>query len=183
MKAIVLYESKAGYTGKYAAWLAEALGCQACALHAFDAATLGDADIVVYGGGLYAGGINGLKSFRSLLRAQKGRDLRIAVFATGASPARDEVVAEIRDRNLSAEEKESYGFFYLRGGFDYTHLNRSDRFAMNLLRLKLRLTPEKKRSGDARGMLASYKKPVDFTRKKNLRPLLSWLGVIPEAEH
>ncbi len=183
MKAIVLYESKAGYTGKYAVWLAEALGCQACELHTFDAAALGDCDTVVFGGGLYAGGINGLKSFRSLLRARQGQDTRVAVFATGASPAREEVVAEIRDRNLSDEEKERFGFFYLRGGFDYSRLNRTDRFAMSLLRLKLRLTPAKKRTGDARGMLAAYEKPVDFTRKRNLRPLLSWLGVIPEAEH
>ena len=183
MKAIVLYESKAGYTGKYAAWLAEALGCKACTLHTFDAATLGDYDTVVYGGGLYAGGIHGLKSFRSLLRSHQGQDIRTAVFATGASPARDEVVAEIRDRNLLAEEKDRIAFFYLRGGFDYSRLNRTDRFAMSLLRWKLRLTPAKKRTGDARGMLAAYEKPVDFTRKRNLRPLLSWLGVIPETEH
>ncbi len=71
----------------------------------------------------------------------------------------------------------------MRGGFDYNRLNRIDRFAMRLLHLKLKWTPVKKRTGDARGMLAAYEKPVDFTRKRNLRPLLSWLGVIPEAEH
>ena len=178
MKAIILFESKSGFSEKYARWIAEAPGCIASRLSDFDPADLAKYDTVVFGGGLYAVGINGMKKFRELMRRPEAAGKRVAVFATGASPAKEEVLAKVRDANLSEEERNKFKFFYLRGGFDYSRLNKTDKLAMSLLKLKIKLTPEKKRVADERGMLAAYAKPVDFTRKKNLRPLLAWLGIL-----
>ena len=158
MKAIILFESKSGYSEKYAHWLAETLGCSASRLSDYDPADLEQRDTVIFGGGLYAVGINGIKKFRELMRRPEAAGKRVAVFATGASPARDEVLVKVRDANLTEDERSKYGFFYLRGGFDYSKLSQSDKIAMSLLKLKIKLTPEKKRVADERGMLAAYAK-------------------------
>ena len=182
MKPIVLYESRTGFSEKYAEWIAESLKCEAKPLHGFDPAGLEACDTVVFGGGLHAVGIRGFRKFRRLMSLPGAKGKKVAVFATGASPAREEAVNHVRDANLSPEERAQYGFFYMRGGFDYARLQKIDKIAMTLLKLKIRMKPEKKRTPDERGMLSAYAKPVDFTRKRNTRPLIDWLGVLP-GEH
>ena len=71
MKPLVLYRSKTGYTEKYARQLARELGCEAREFRK-DEGSWREYDRVIYGGGLYAGGINGLKSFRKRMQAEAG---------------------------------------------------------------------------------------------------------------
>lgn len=171
MKAIVLYRSKTGFVKRYAEWIAEELSCEAVDANDFDMKDLKDHDTIVYGGGLYAVGINGLKAFRKQLPDLKGK--RIAVFATGASPWRVEVVDEVRDRNLTEEEQSMVGFFYLRGGFDYDRLGAKDRLLMTLM--KKRLESKKELDEDERGLLASYDHPADFVERENIEDLVHYL--------
>jgi len=97
----------------------------------------------------------------------------VIVFAVGASPYREEIVNEVRDKNFSKEEQKYIHFYYLRGGFNYTRLPIFDKILMKLLYLKLKrkkvLTPDEK------GMLNAYKKPADFTRKDNIKEIISYV--------
>ncbi len=52
------------------------------------------------------------------------------VFATGASPEREDVTADIVNKNFTGEQREKITFFYLRGGFDRSRLKGIDRFLM-----------------------------------------------------
>lgn len=125
-------------------------------------------DSIIFGGGLYAGGINGVKLITKNLH--KLKDKKIVVFATGASPARAEVVEEVRQKNITPDQERYIGFFYLRGGFNYSKLNTFDKILMTLLKYKLKMSKEL--TSDGRGMLASYDRPVDFTRNKNIGQLI-----------
>ena len=61
MKILVAYKSKTAFTKRYAEMIAEEMQCSIMALKEVTAEVLSEYDVFVYGGGLYAGMINGLK--------------------------------------------------------------------------------------------------------------------------
>lgn len=172
MKTIVIYKSKTGFTKKYAEWIAEELSADIFEVSKVEINMVKDYDTVIYGGSLYAVGINGVKYITQNL--DKIKNKRIVVFATGASPSREEVISEVRDKNFTSEEQKHIQFFYLRGGFDYGKLKPFDKVLMILLKLKMKM--KKELTSDERGMLASYDKPVDFTRKKNIDKIITYVN-------
>ena len=60
-KIVVIYESKYGYTKRYAEWTAKALSCPIFERKRFHTQDFSKYDIIVYGGGLYAGSVSGIK--------------------------------------------------------------------------------------------------------------------------
>ena len=172
MKTVVMYKSKTGFAKKYAEWIAEKLSADIFEVSKFNTNMLTSYDTVIYGGGLYVVGINGLKYITQNL--DKLKDKKVVVFATGASPSRDEVISFVRNKNFTSEEQKYIQFFYLRGGFDYSKLKPFDKVLMTLLKWKLK--SKKELTPDERGMLASYKKPADFTRKKNIDEIITYIN-------
>ena len=59
MKTIVAYKSKSGYTKTYAEWIAQELGCDI--KENAELSDIIDYDTIIYGGGMYEGGFNGVK--------------------------------------------------------------------------------------------------------------------------
>ena len=173
MKAIVIYKSKTGFVKKYAEWIAEELAADLFEASKVTSDMLAAYDIVIFGGGMYAVGINGVKLISKNFDNLKTK--KVVVFATGASPAREEVIHEVLDKNFTSEQQKYIKFFYLRGGFDYSKLSLLNKVLMKMLKWKLKrktkLTP------DERGMLAAYDTPVDFTRKKNIGELIAYVKV------
>ena len=62
MKIIVVYKSKTGFSEQYAKWIQTALNCDIIPLNQLK--TLEGYDLVIYGAGLMAGKMNGLKDFK-----------------------------------------------------------------------------------------------------------------------
>lgn len=172
MKAIVIYKSKTGFAKKYAEWIAEELSADIFDVSKVNINILESYDVVIYGGSLYAVGINGIQWITKNLG--KLKDKKVIVFATGASPGREEVIEEIKNKNFTLEQQERIQFFYFRGGFDYSKLKPFDKMLMTLL--KWRLKRKKELTPDEKGMLAIYNKPVDFTRKKNIEELIDYIN-------
>ncbi len=171
MKTVVVYRSKTGFARKYAEWIAEELAADIFEASRVSIGKLTAYDAIIYGGGVYISGINGVELITRNLDKLAGK--RIAVFATGATPGREEEIREIRDKNFSQAQQEKIGFFYLRGGFDFHRLKPVDKALMTLLKWKLRM--KKNPTADERGMLAAYEQPADFTRRKNIAALISYL--------
>jgi len=171
MRAIVVYASKTGFVEKYAKWLAEEISAKAVRSEDSRIEDLEEFDTIIFGGGLYAGGINGIKLVKKAL--ERFDDKRIAMFITGASPGREEEIDEVWDRNFTKEEQSRMGMFYLRGGFDYEKLGIKDRMLMTLLKKKLE--SKKELTEDEAGMLAAYDEPVDFTDRENIKDILSYV--------
>ena len=57
---VTIYSSKYGYTKKYAQWISEALSCDLFEKKSFKAKNLSQYKTIIYGGGLYAGGVSGI---------------------------------------------------------------------------------------------------------------------------
>lgn len=172
MKTIVIYKSKAGFVKKYAEWIAEELSADLFEASKISIDMLKPYEVVIYGGGLYAVGINGIKFITE--NFAKLKDKKIVVFATGASTSRKEAINDVMNKNFTPEQKKHIQFFYLRGGFNYRKLKVFDKFLMTLLKFRLKRTANL--TPDEKGMLAAYDNPADFTNKKNIEELISYVN-------
>ncbi|MBE6087916.1 MAG: flavodoxin [Clostridium beijerinckii] len=174
MKTVVIYKSKTGFTKKYAKWIAEELSADIFNASNVDINMLNEYDTVIYGGSLYAVGIIGIGLIKKNIN--KIKDKRLIVFATGASPLRDNVINEVINKNFTVDEQKYIKFFYLRGGFNYNKLSSFDKFLMTLLKWKIKNKKKEDLSADEKGMLAIYNKPVDFTDKKNIGEIITYVN-------
>ena len=60
MRIAVIYKSKYGSTKKYAQWISSSLHCDLYDRKSIRPKQMHEYEIIVYGGGLYAGGVNGI---------------------------------------------------------------------------------------------------------------------------
>jgi len=72
-----------------------------------------------------------------------------------------------------AEEQKQIQFYYFRGGFDFNKLNLINKILMTLFKWKIQLKRHK--TPDEKGMLAAYSKPMDFTKKENIKGLVEYV--------
>lgn len=174
MRIVVIYRSKSGFVKKYAEWISEELSADIFEARTISVNKLLDYDTIIFGGGLYAVGINGIKMITNKCSELKNKN--IIVFASGASPPRKEVIIEVENNNFTAEQQKHIKLFYMRGGFDSNKLNLLDKVLMRLLKIKLKrksqMTPDEK------GMLSAYDTPVDFTNKENIEELIKYINSI-----
>ncbi len=168
MKTIVVYKSKYGYTKRYAEWIAEELSCDIKENAAFS--DISGYDMIICGGGCYAGTINGSKLITKNLARLSGK--KLILFAVGTSSGADKDIIPFWEKNLTVEQRQAVAHFYLRGGFDYSRLGSADKLLMNML--KSHLKKVKDPDEETRGLLAAYDTPVDFTDKKRLKELLEY---------
>ena len=168
-KIAVIYKSKYGFTQQYAQWIAEAL--TATLLEHAEAKThpLSDYDIIVYGGGLYAGGINGVK----LVTKQPLKQL--VLFTVGVAVPADTDYTEIIHKALNPEQREKVKVFHLRGGVTYSKLTFVHKMLMAAVKKAAEKTPEAKRSSEDIGIIETYGKDVDFSDCASIAPLVEWV--------
>lgn len=127
MKMIVVYHSKTGFSKHYAHWISEELDCRAISDKEFQRAKSEAWDLVIFGGGLMAGKINGLNKIKKQAGAA-----RLIVFATGATKMTEvETVESIRKSNFEAGE--NVPFFYFEGGINYEKMGMLSRKIMKAM--------------------------------------------------
>jgi menaquinone-dependent protoporphyrinogen IX oxidase len=170
-KIVVVYRSKTGFTKNYASWLAKRLNCTLLTGEKVSIKDLSDYDTIIYGSGLYASGISGIKLITKNFDQLKNK--RLIVFAVGASPNHKGVKEELIKTNIPVNQQDKIEFHYLRGGFDYGRLSPFYKVLMKLK--KLQLKNMKNPDADTKGMLASYDHPLDFTNEKHLEPIINSL--------
>lgn len=172
MEHIILYGSQYGSTRRYAEKLSEQTGIPAVSYK--DAPNLSSMRTVIYLGGLYAGGILGLKKAMRDFSLQDGQKL-ILVTVGLADPNEPENQDNIRtslQRQLPAELLDRAKIFHLRGGIDYQKLSFGHRTMMKLLYQSLRRTPLEKQTAENRALIETYGKQVDFTDFNALGPII-----------
>ena len=172
MEHIIVYGSQYGSTRRYAEKLSEQTGIPAVSYK--DASTLSDKDIIVYLGGLYAGGVLGLAKTLRGLSLQDGQKL-ILVTVGLTDPSEPENQHNIRtslQRQLPAELLDRAKIFHLRGGIDYQKLSFGHRTMMKLLYQSLQRTPFEKQTAENRAFTESYGKHGDFTDFRALETII-----------
>ena len=131
MKTIIVYESKTGFTERYARWAAESIGCECISLKDASKEKLMECDRVIFGGWIMANMISGLPKLREMGVSPA------VVFAVGASPAFEEVIEQIREQNHLGKMP----LFYFEGGIDYDRLGFVQRMMLKTMK---KMTEKKK---------------------------------------
>jgi menaquinone-dependent protoporphyrinogen IX oxidase len=173
-KIAVIYRTKYGSAKQYGEWIAGEISCDLLDGSKVKVNTLANYDTIVYIGSLYAVGILGFPLIKD--NFVQLRDKKVIVATVGATPPYPEAIEHVRNSNFTDEMKEKVHYFHLRGAFDYKKLNLADKLLMTLLKLKIQKKKSDERSSDEIGMLASYRRPTDWTNKKSIAPILECIN-------
>lgn len=179
-QAVVIYESKYGSTRRYAQWISEELVCPLFERKDFNPQNLENYDVIIYGGGLYAGGVSGIKLITRNQDILSGK--KVILFTCGLADPKDLYnVSHIRDsltKIISPEISEHIQIFHLRGGIDYSRLSFIHRAMMTMLRKMLLKKDADSLREEDRQLLATYGKCVDFTDRNSILPLIQYVTSI-----
>ena len=169
MKTYIIYNSKTGFTKRYADWIAEELGLGAQPYKGFDIKALNGDDTVVFCGRIMAGKIDCLKDLKKLLSEKQVNSLILA--AVGATPAASEAaINTIWANNLTADEMDKIPHFYLEGGIDYEKMGFGER---TILKAAIKFLTNKKDKTSVEAELERVMgSSFDNTSRDNLAPLL-----------
>ncbi len=175
-KIVVIYESKYGDTRRYAEWIAEALSCPVFERKQFRSRDFSQYEAIIYGGGLYAGGVSGIKMLAQNWHLLSGK--KVILFTCGlADPNKPDNISGIRKslvKVLSKEMLEHIHIFHLRGGIEYSRLNFVHKSMMAMLRRMLLKKDPHELSDEDKQLLATYGKCVDLTDRSSIRPLVEF---------
>ena len=177
MKTIVVYASKYGSTETYARWIAEALHADLYAVKALSSETLSRYDCILYGGGLYAGGVKGLSTF--LKKYASILPKTFILFTCGIADPNDPAnVQHIRNslKKIFPPDLEAQtAFFPLRGRLNYRKLSVMHRAMMAMLQPMLaKKDPATLRVEDQQ-LLDTYGNDVNFIDRSTIQPILSFV--------
>ncbi len=169
MNTIVIYASKTGNTERYAKWIAEDLGARAVPVKDVKFRDLKEHDTIIFGGGIYAERINGLKFIKKNLKKLSGK--RIYVFANGFSLGDKESIEKIKEKNLSSEELRNIRFFYMRGAFYMEKLPLKEKMMMTIV--KKAMKDKEDLEEDERMLLDALNNPFDHVDRENIKALIN----------
>ncbi len=160
MKVFIIFNSKTGFTERYAKWIAEETGGELLPYrNGFDAPT-GPDDLVIFGSRLHAGSI---EHFDKIKRRFKGR---LVVFAVGGVPGDvTGALEKIWAGNLTEEERARIPHFYMQGGISYERMGFIDR---TMMKTAAKVMGRQKDKGFASMIQNSY----DISSKEYIKPLV-----------
>ena len=173
MKGIILYKSKYGSTKKYADWLSEATKFSCVETDKVDIKSIGDVDVVILGGGIYASGIVGLKFLRKNIGVLK--DKKVVVFCCGASPYEEKGFLQLKEHNMKVDLS-NIPLFYCRGAWDLDSMSFIDRKLCNMLRKMLSKKDPSEYEPWAKALMDAGDEKADWTDKKYIMPILDFIN-------
>lgn len=177
MNCLVTYSSKYGNTKKYAEWIAEELSCDVKPAKEVSLSLLKGYDVIIHGGGLYAGGLSGIRTITKHFDALA--DKTLILFSCGlADPEDPENAAHIKEglaRVLTPDMQRCIHQFHLRGGIDYGKLSPVHKAMMAMLRQSMLAKGQENLSNEDKMLLETYGKQIDFTDKASIRPLIAFV--------
>ena len=164
---LVIYKSKSGFTKRYAEWIAELLRCDIISYEERLSVSLSDYDMIIYGGGIYAGTINGISWLESMLPSFA--DKSVVVFATGATPQDSPAVEQMLKQNFSSSRWNGVQVFYLQSGISYEKMG-----FVNKIKMKIFQSIVKKNEGKNSETLKRIQRSFDLCKKTDVKPLVAF---------
>jgi menaquinone-dependent protoporphyrinogen IX oxidase len=166
----VVYKSTYGSTKQYAEWIAEELNASLFEATSIKPSQMLEFDTVIYGGGLYASGINGVKL------VTKNPCKSLVVFTVGAADPNTTDYSEILSKNFTHEFLSKIKVFHLQGGIDYSKLGVIHKTMMAMLKkMRVDSKPQEQRSDEDAEFLETYGKKFDYTDKAAIKPLVDFV--------
>ena len=169
MKKLIVYRTKYGSVKQYAEWLAEETGADLVPEKELKPAQLAEYDVLVFGGRLYAGRIQGLAKLKVALSRLK--DKKILVFAVGAVPPEDNPAGELARRNFKDASVLAAPLFVLPGKLMYSQLRRVDRMMVGMVSKMFSKKPEAERSPYENALAGAKGRDLDMTDRSAVKPI------------
>ncbi|KAB3525897.1 flavodoxin domain-containing protein [Alkaliphilus serpentinus] len=168
---LLIYKSKTGFTKKYVDWITEAITCRVIPLDEMNNADMNTYDIIIYGAGIHAGRIQGLKEFKMKVLSLVSK--KIVVFVTGGAPYSEEIFTNIKMNNYSPDELNRFKLFYFQSGLNYEKMGLSDKAMMKIYHKILEL--KKNRSDIEDGTNKAISGSYDHSSREYIEPLITYL--------
>ena len=172
---IIVYGSCYGTTKKYADELSERIGCEALSYENVN--NINSYKTIIYMGGLYAGGVQGMK--KTLKKLSDISDKNICIVTVGlADPTDEKNIEQIRKNIKTQVSEELYNkakIFHLRGGIDYSEISFLHKKMMGMVYKKAVSVPVEERDAELSAMIETYNKQVDFVDFNSLDPIVQSL--------
>lgn len=160
MNTLIIYGSQYGTTKRYAEKFAAMTNFPVVRYE--DIRTLTEYDRVIYFGGLYAGGVKGLKNTVKKLSP----NTKLVIVTVGLADVFDkENISNIRSsirKQVPEHLLKRASVFHLRGGIDYQKLTFKHKTMMTLLYNKVKKLPEEKKTAEVKAMIETFNSKVDF---------------------
>lgn len=177
-KTAIIFNSKTGFTQKYALWIAEEtnatpIGFKECTKKRVKE-ILSEYDTVIFGSRLHAGIIEGLSKAKRLFGGEKNRFI---IFTTGAAPTdapeTEDILKKVWEQNMTAEERSRIPHFYMQAGLCYEKMPFIDKIMMKGLASMLK----KKKGKDEKdaAMAKAIESSFDISDRKYITPLKEYL--------
>ncbi|MDP4119770.1 MAG: flavodoxin domain-containing protein [Bacillota bacterium] len=158
----IIYESKTGFTEKYAKMLAKITGLKAYNIKDFNSVKKGSD--VVFLGWISAGRVKGLK------KALKNFNVKaVCASGTGRGPEPNSATF-VKNNNIEGKE-----FFYLRGG--NKPIREIKGFDKVILSMFLKMLKSKKdKTDDIIEAINNIESGVDYVKEENLAEVVKWVN-------
>lgn len=171
MNGVIVYGSCYGTTKAYAEELSKNTGIKAVPYK--EVKDINSYQTVIYMGGLYAGGVEGMKKTLKDLTDIAGKKIIIVTVGL-ADPTDKQNIEHIRNNirsQVSSDIYENARIFHIRGGIDYSELNLLHKAMMKLVYKKALSVPEEEKTAEIRAMIETYNKQANFVDFGSLEPV------------
>ena len=172
MKSLIIYGSQYGTAKAYATKLSEITEIPCISYE--NIKDIKDYEQIIYfGGGVYAGGVKGLKNTFRLL---KNSNIKTILVTVGLADVNNKENTNNIKASLEKQlEKDIYKnslIFHLRGGIDYSKLNFKHKTMMKMLYHSLKNKPVESLTQEDKALIETYNTKVDFVDYDSLKQIV-----------
>ncbi len=171
MKIVVIYNSKTGFTKRYAEWIAEATGADCFELSVAKKKDLTAYEAIIFGGWACAGSISKISWFKGNI--DKWADKKLIAFCVGGSPIDNPEIEVALNQNFSEMERKKVKTFYCPGGFNYEKMSTPSKLMMKMFAKTLKAKKDKTEAEQV--MVKMISSSYDISDKKYIEPILQCL--------
>ncbi len=171
MKTAVIYNSKTGFTKRYAKWIAKAAEADCFPLSEAKKENLASYEAVVFGSWACAGSISKVGWLKSNMDQWAGK--KLAVFCVGASPIGSPEIEPTLKQNFNEAQLEKVKVFYCPGGLNYEKMPAPSKLMMKMFLKSLKA--KKGKTKEEQEMVKMIAGSYDISDKKYIEPILEYL--------
>lgn len=165
MKVLLIYQSKTGFTEKYAKWIKEEIDCTLVKLSDLSKNDIQGFDVILFGSRLHGGKIDGLDKIKKMNFHHP-----LILFVTGATLSENETIQEVWKNELSDT---NWKHFYLPAGLNYEKMGMVDKIIMKMF-LGM-LEKQKEKSDETKELFKYIKSSYDITDRNQIKPIVDYI--------
>ncbi|MEG2787785.1 MAG: flavodoxin domain-containing protein [Romboutsia sp.] len=169
-KTAVIYKTKYGSTKKYAGWIALKLNADLYEVTDIRPKHLLEYDMIVFGGGLYRGKINGINFIKD--NYDKIKDKKLFLFSVGMESINEDKREIIIKQNLNKMSLENIKIYNFKGEYEYKTLNFLDKVMMKALKKTIENKGRANFTQDDLNVLKGFEEKVNLTDKQSINKLI-----------